>query len=273
MDLDKNISDFSLVFLDLETTGLDAVTGDSICEIAALKTQKGTVIDKFYTLVNPGRNIPEQAYNIHKISDEQVKDAPVFETVAGDLVEFLKGCIVCAYNVDFDMGFITHHLKKIDKPFLENVAIDVLSMARDAVKLPRYNLGATAKFFNLSCSGNLHQASSDALLAYKVFFKLLDIFKEKGIAKAKEFFSLYGFGNDAFRVQEQAKITLCEKALKDKATLKIRYFSPLTKAVERKSIVPLRFFLENKYFYILGQSTSGDTSNFGLRRILEIEVL
>jgi len=273
MDLDNNIKDFSLVFLDLETTGLDVVTGDSICEIAAFKTQKGIIVDKFYTLVNPGRSIPEQAYNIHKISNEQVKDAPIFEAVAGDLVEFLKGCIVCAYNVNFDIGFIAHHLEKINKPFPEIVAIDILAMARDAVKSPRYNLATIANFFNLSCLGDLHQASSDALLAYKIFFKLIDIFEEKGIVKAREFFSLYGFRDDTFRVQEQSKLTLCEKALKDKVALKIRYFLPLTKVVEQEAIVPLKVSLENKYFYILGQSTSRDTFNFRLRRILEIEAL
>ena len=67
MDLNKNIEDFDLVFLDVETTGLDVVVGDAICEIGACKVRARETIDTFETLVNPKKSVPPEAYLIHMI--------------------------------------------------------------------------------------------------------------------------------------------------------------------------------------------------------------
>src|SRR4030042_782282 len=113
MDLNKPIEQYELVFLDLETTGLNAVIGDAICEIGALKTRERKITDKFHSLVNPKKNIPEEAFRVHKISDSDVKFAPPFEKIADKLIAFVRESVVCAYNVEFDMGFINHHLRAL----------------------------------------------------------------------------------------------------------------------------------------------------------------
>ncbi|MBU2266082.1 MAG: 3'-5' exonuclease, partial [Candidatus Omnitrophica bacterium] len=139
MDLSRRLEDYPLVILDLETTGLNAVLGDAICEIGALKVKDRKVIDKFHSLVNPQRSMPPEAYQVHKISEADLKQAPSFEQVAAELVNFLNGCVLCAYNVEFDLGFIDQSLKKINQKPLAVAAVDILIMARDVLTLPRYN--------------------------------------------------------------------------------------------------------------------------------------
>lgn len=270
MDLTRNIEDFNLVVLDLETTGLDVVTGDSICEIGALKVKRREVIDKFHSLINPNRNMPDQAYDVHKISEEELEDAPYFEDIADKLVSFLGESVICAYNIKFDMSFINNHLKKSNRPPLELPAVDILSMARDALKLPRYNLEAAAKSLDIDCSQGLHRALGDASFAYQILIKLLDIFKEKGIGKLDEFVSLYGLNNEIFKSKEEKKILLLNAAIEKEGVLGIKYFSSAN-TLEEEEVLPLRVLQEDRYFYLLYQDKNKDSSRIKLSRILKVE--
>jgi len=269
MDLVRNIEDFDLVFLDLETTGLDVVIGDSICEIGAYKVKERKVIDKFHSLINPRKNVPKEAYNIHKISDQELENAPYFEEVSERFVRFLDNCVICAYNVGFDMGFIGYYLKKMDQPPLNLPAIDILSMARDAFKLSRYNLETVARSLNIDCSGGLHRALDDALITYKIFFKLLDLFKEKEIVNLKEFISLYGFSNEIFKSEEDQKALLLKQAIDAKSAIEMRYFSP-AKGIEETKIMPLRVFREKRNFYLLCQEIDKESFRIKLNYIFNI---
>jgi len=270
MDLTKNIEDFNLVILDLETTGLDAVTGDAICEVGAFKVKTRKVIDQFHSLVNPNRSMPLQAYNIHKISQEELKDAPYFEDIADKFISFLDKSIICAYNIKFDVGFINNHLKKFNRPSLELPGVDILSMARDALKLPRYNLEAVAKFLDIDCSQGLHRALEDASIAYQILIKLLDIFKAKGVEKLGEFISLYGLNNEIFKLKEEKKALLLHAAIEKKETLEIKYFST-DNVLEEEEVLPLRIVEEDRYPYLLCQGKSKSSSNIKLSRILKVE--
>jgi len=266
----KDIEDFDLVIFDLETTGLDAVTGDSICEIGAFKVKNRKIIDKFHSLVNPQRNIPMQAYNVHKISEEELKDAPCFCDIADKFISFLGQSVIFAYNIKFDMSFINNHLGKINKPALELPAIDILSMAREGLKLSRYNLDAVAKFFNIDCSQGLHRALNDSSVAYQALIKLLDIFKEKGIGNLDEFISLYGLSNETSKVKEAGKMDLLNLAIERKLVLGIKYFSS-NNVVEEKEVLPLRVIPEGRYSYLLCQAKDKKSFSIRVSRILKVE--
>lgn len=270
IDLNRTLEDFDLIFIDLETTGLDVVTGDSICEIGAFKIRQRKTVDKFHSLINPRKDVPKEAYQIHKISNEELKKAPYFEEIADKLMSFLENSVICAYNVGFDMGFLNHHLKDMDYIPLSNPAIDILSMARDVLDLSRYNLEATAKFFNIDCNGKLHRALEDAVLAYEIFKRLADIFKEKKIQKLGEFLSLYGLNNEIFIAGENKKVTFIKEAIDNKSFLRLRYFSSANIIRDEKAI-PLRLFRENKNLYLLCQGPGENSSRIRLNRILEAE--
>ena len=269
MDSKRNIEDFDLVFLDLETTGLDVITGDTICEIGAVKIKKRKVVDSFHSLVNPKRKMPSEAYLVHKISDEELKGAPYFEEVADRLLGFFSDCVICAYNVDFDMGFINYELRGINHSPLELPAIDILGMARKTLKLPKYNLSALADFFNIEIKRK-HRALEDASVASQAFFKLSDILKEKGVEKLEDFISLYGMNNDIFKAQAEPKQLCIQEAITKGEGLRMRYVS-YENNLEEERVKPLNFYQENKYFYLHYENANLNNVRISLDRILRVE--
>lgn len=269
MDLLKDIEEYDLTFIDLETTGLDVITGDAICEIGALKVKNRKIIEEFHSLVNPGKPIPKEAYQVHKISDEDLKNAPYFNDIATKLIAFLANSVVCAYNVSFDLGFINYQLKKAEYLPLDLPAIDILAMARDILQLPRYDLVTTAKHFDISIQGVLHRALNDVAMAYQVFLKLMDILKEKRINKLGQILSLYGFSNEIFKVAEDKKTALLKDAIQKATILKMQFFSR-DNTIEEEEIIPLRILQENKYCYLLYQRPKAETLRIRLNRILEV---
>ncbi|MBU1366224.1 MAG: ribonuclease H-like domain-containing protein [Candidatus Omnitrophica bacterium] len=271
MDLKRSIEDFDLVFLDLETTGLDVITGDAICEIGAFKVRGRKTIDKFHSLINPKKSMPREAYLIHGINDEELKDAPYFNEVADRLLSFLGDCTICAYNAKFDMGFLEFELKRIEYPSLGLFAIDILGMVRKTLKLPKNNLGAIAQFFEIKSPNGLHRALDDAFVASRIFFKVKDIIKEKKLENLEDFISLYGLNNEVFKLKEEPKIFLIKEAIVNGAAIKARYFSCDNVVVEEK-IKPVKLSQENKNFYLWCHSPQGQVLRIRLNRIFEVEI-
>ena len=99
--------------LDLETTGGNAVH-DRITEIAAVRVEDGVAVERWSTLVNPGRRIPPFIQNLTGITDAMVEDAPSFEAVAAKLLALLDGAVFVAHNVRFDHGFVVNELQRLD---------------------------------------------------------------------------------------------------------------------------------------------------------------
>lgn len=191
MDLNKDIQELPLVFLDVETTGLSAES-NSICEVAAIKVLKGEVVDKYHSLVRPHHKIPYAAFCVHKISDQDLIGAPYFEGIGEKVVEFLSGSILCAYNAGFDLGFINFELKKMKLAQLTEPFLDVLIMARNLVSLKSYKLESVAAFFNLNFQGDFHRADADAYVTYLIFSKLMQTAKNKHSLEAKQLINRYG---------------------------------------------------------------------------------
>jgi len=272
MDLSRPIENYPLAILDLETTGLDAVMGDAICEIGILKVKDRKIIDKFHSLVNPQRSMPQEAYEVHKISAADLEKAPLFENIAVKLIDFLSGCVLCAYNVEFDLSFIDQSLKKINHKPLDLASVDILAMARDILTLPRYNLEVVAKSLGIDCGTDLHRALGDASLAYQVFIKLIDMLKGKQIESLDDYVSLYSCNNGIFRAKEDTKIGSLREAIEKNHRLEIKYFSS-QKALRNEKILPLRVFEEGKFFYLLYQGETEDPRRLRLRRLLDIQAV
>ena len=106
--LSSPIADVPVAVLDFETTGMWAGV-DRVVEVAVVRVEPGRgpelVLD---TLVHPGRRVA--CTYVHGITDRDVVDAPRFEHVAGRLLQALRGCVVAAYNVAFDLRFLEAEL-------------------------------------------------------------------------------------------------------------------------------------------------------------------
>jgi DNA polymerase-3 subunit epsilon len=100
-----------IALLDVETTGRDASV-DRIVEVGIAIARGGEIVERKNWLVNPGRPIPKEASDVHKITDDDVKDAPPFEAVAHEIVATLMGCIPAAYNAAFDRAFLANEIAR-----------------------------------------------------------------------------------------------------------------------------------------------------------------
>lgn len=105
---DRRIAETPVAIIDFETTGLTAGF-DRVVEVSVVRVEPGQQPRLvFDTLVNPHR--PVAATEIHGITDADVKNAPVFADIVGDVVDATAGCVVAAYNVYFDMQFLEFEL-------------------------------------------------------------------------------------------------------------------------------------------------------------------
>ena len=122
----------SEIILDTETTGLSIEKNDRIVEIACIETKDLIPTKKvFYKLLNPEREISDDAFKIHGYSYERLKKEKKFKEIADEFLEFINGKKLIIHNAPFDISFINHELRKINKDLinLKNV-VDTLEIAR-----------------------------------------------------------------------------------------------------------------------------------------------
>lgn len=172
------MSNLREIILDTETTGLDPKGGHRIVEIGAIEMVNKVLTGKhFHFYLNPERDMPFEAYRIHGISGEFLKDKPLFHTIADDFLEFISDSKLVIHNAPFDVKFLNHELsllKRAEVKLLEfEHAIDTLVMAKSMFPGSQYSLNALCKRFKVDNSGRqLHGALKDAALLAEVYVEL-----------------------------------------------------------------------------------------------------
>jgi DNA polymerase-3 subunit epsilon len=165
-------SELPIALVDVETTGKDASV-DRVVEIGIAIAQGGTIVDRKNWLVNPGRTIPKEASDVHKITDDDVQGAPPFEAIAGEIAAMLKGCIPAAYNAAFDRAFLGTELARAGLPLRKDIEwVDPLVWARELQQGEKSRaLGEVAARLGIALE-NAHRASDDAEAALRVLLAL-----------------------------------------------------------------------------------------------------
>ena len=138
------------VILDTETTGLSISEDHRIVEIACIETEDLIPTNKvFYKLINPERSISEDAFKIHGYSLEVLKKEKKFVEIADELLNFISGKKLIIHNAPFDITFLNHELKKINKKIIniDNNIIDTLELARSKFPGSSSSLDATTYQF------------------------------------------------------------------------------------------------------------------------------
>ena len=159
----------TFVALDLETTGLDK-DRDAIIEFGAVKFQDGLPIDRYSTLINPGRPIPFEITQLTGITDRDIVGKPRFDQVVSAIMRFVGGAPVVGHNVSFDLGFL-----RGQGLLTENTGIDTWELATIVLpSLTGYSLGVLADRFGLSMAAQ-HRALQDAERTGLLFVKLCDL--------------------------------------------------------------------------------------------------
>lgn len=171
---ERALADLPLVALDTETTGRDPAL-DRVVEIACVVFRGGVVIERKNWLVNPGIPIPKEAFDVHGISDDDVRDKPSFAEIASEVLAALEGAVPLAYNAEFDRAFLLAELERCgvsDKsaPALRRGVdwIDPLVWARELHKFEKgKSLGEVAARLGVEIN-QAHRASDDAEAAVRV---------------------------------------------------------------------------------------------------------
>ncbi|NRB10149.1 MAG: DNA polymerase III subunit epsilon [Rickettsiaceae bacterium] len=163
------------IVLDTETTGLDPRYGHRIVEVGALEiVNKVLTGKKFHYYINPERDMPTEAYRIHNISGEFLKDKPLFKEIATDFLDFVGNSRLIIHNAPFDVKFLNHELNLLNLPSFELAkTIDTLTMAKRKFPGARVNLDALCRRFNIDNSSRVfHGALKDAALLVQVYIEL-----------------------------------------------------------------------------------------------------
>lgn len=189
--------------LDLEMTGLSP-EGDRVCEIAVVQGAAGKVHREFQTLVHPGVPMSTGARSCTGITDAMLIGAPIFAEIAGDVVSALKGAIVVAHNVDFDLGFLHRELDGTPVVLPPPVTLDTLSMARRLFAFKRNGLLDVCRELSIPIS-TAHRALSDARATFDLFARMVEILDPAGQVTVRELSDLVGAlaPNSPLRLQQQ----------------------------------------------------------------------
>ena len=170
------------IFLDTETTGLSYNDNHKIVEIACIETKDLIPTKKiFHKIINPKRDVPEEAFKVHGFSSEFLKDKESFAEIAGNLIEFIKDKKIIIHNAPFDLGFLNHELKILKKDEIKkDQVIDSLQIARAKYPGTSNSLDALCRRFNIDLSKRTkHNALLDCELLREVYINLLDIKEPK----------------------------------------------------------------------------------------------
>ena len=165
------------VFLDTETTGLSFKDGHKIVEIACVETKDLVATGRvFHRLVNPQRDIPNEAFKIHGFSKKFLSDKETFDEVSDEFLNFIKGKKIIIHNAPFDLGFLNGELNLIKKePVDKKFVIDSLELARSKFPGSSNSLDSLCKKFNIDISKRTkHNALLDCELLREVYINLLD---------------------------------------------------------------------------------------------------
>ncbi|HTN39812.1 MAG TPA: exonuclease domain-containing protein, partial [Asticcacaulis sp.] len=117
------------VVVDVETTG-GRPPNDRVTEIGAVKIQHGEIIGEWSSLINPEKRIPHFITQLTGISNDTVRDAPVFADIADDFAAFMQGAIFVAHNAGFDHGFIASEFRRLERRFRHPKLCTVASMRK-----------------------------------------------------------------------------------------------------------------------------------------------
>ncbi len=168
----KGLMEKTFVVVDLETTGTRTYK-DKITEIAAFKVRGGEIIDRYESLVNPGRYIPYNITRITGITNEMVQNAPLIEELMPVFLEFLGNAVFVAHNAAFDSRFIKAALDEMGIDDFNNSVLCTVKLSRKVFPgFKGYDLGTVSKGLGINILSR-HRAGGDAEATAKVLIKIL----------------------------------------------------------------------------------------------------
>jgi len=163
------------IVLDTETTGLSPLMGDRVVEIGGVELINHIPTGRhFHKYINPERQMTEDAFRVHGLSDEFLRDKPRFPEIIDEMIGFFGDATLIAHNAPFDVQFLNFELEKARRPGLTNEIIDTVTLARDKHPGARVSLDALCKHYGIDNSRRtLHGALLDSEILADVYLELI----------------------------------------------------------------------------------------------------
>ncbi len=164
------------IVLDTETTGFEPSEGDRIVEIGAVELFNHLPTGKTYhQYINPKRSMPKEAFDVHGLGDDFLRDKPVFQAIGQAFLDFIGDSQLIIHNASFDMKFLNAELTAINLPTLPaSRATDTLMIARRKFPGSPATLDALCRRFGVDNSGReKHGALLDSELLAEVYLELV----------------------------------------------------------------------------------------------------
>lgn len=164
------------IVLDTETTGFDPKTGDRIVEIGAVELMGHVATgNTYHQYINPERGMPNDAFEVHGLGDEFLRDKPKFAAVGQAFLDFVGDSKMIIHNAAFDMKFLNFELGKMGLRQLPwEQAVDTLAIARKKFPGSPSSLDALCRRFGIdNSSRTLHGALLDSEILAEVYLELI----------------------------------------------------------------------------------------------------
>jgi DNA polymerase III subunit epsilon len=164
------------IVLDTETTGLDPYQGHRLIEVGCIELLNRIPSGQtFHRYVNPERDVPAEAFAIHGLSGEFLKDKPRFSEVAEELIAFIGEAPLVAHNASFDLNFINAELERAGQTAItRDRVIDTLLLARRKHPGSPNRLDDLCSRYSIDNSRRVkHGALLDAEILAEVYLELI----------------------------------------------------------------------------------------------------
>jgi len=164
------------IVLDTETTGLDPKEGHRIIEIGCIELVNYVPSGReFHCYINPERDVPPGAVNVHGLSAEFLADKPRFDEIADPFLEFIANTTLIIHNASFDIGFLNAELVRLPRdPIPFDRVVDTLALARRKHPAGPNSLDALCKRYRIDLSERAkHGALLDSELLAQVYLQLM----------------------------------------------------------------------------------------------------
>ena len=164
------------IVLDTETTGFDTSKGHRLIELGCIELFNRIPTGReFHRYVNPERDVPVEAQQVHGITTEFLVDKPVFSAIAQQFLEFIGDDILVIHNASFDIAFLNFELQRVGlAPISMSRVVDTLALARRKHPAGPNSLDALCKRYGVDNTRRTkHGALLDSLLLADVYVELL----------------------------------------------------------------------------------------------------
>jgi DNA polymerase-3 subunit epsilon len=164
------------IVLDTETTGLDPFDGHRVVELGCVELlNRIPTGQSFHAYINPQRDVPQEAFAVHGLSTEFLKDKPLFAEVVDEFLTFIGDAPLVIHNAGFDHGFLNAELERVQKILItRDRLVDTLTLARRKHPGGPNNLDGLCTRYGIDNSRRTkHGALLDAEILAEVYLELI----------------------------------------------------------------------------------------------------